>query len=403
MPAADRGRNDRGDARKNKAMTMNTLSEDVRLLSEYTELAILDAYRPALVVVAPAYQGRVMTSTPEGPDGPSLGWINRSFIESGKRGTAFDNYGGEDRFWLGPEGGQFGLWFKPGEPFDLDHWQTPAGFNTGSFSVTSQGPASVAMAARFDVTNYSGTTFHVAVKRIVNALGAVQIAERLGCALPPEAAGVGFESVNILANVGSKPWTREAGLLSIWTLGQFSPLRRGLVIVPFRPGEQPELGGMPNGEYFGPVPADRFSIRDGVVLFRCDGKFRSKLGVGPGRAKNVLGSYDPDGRLLTIVQFNLPERAAERAYVNSLWEIQDEPFRGDVVNSYNDGEETPGAGQLGPFYEIETSSPAAEIAPDTGIHHVHRTFHFTGKADALNALSTRILGVDLANLPFPDA
>ena len=34
-------------------------------------------------------------------------------------------FGGEDRFWLGPEGGQFALYFKPGDPFDLDHWQVP--------------------------------------------------------------------------------------------------------------------------------------------------------------------------------------------------------------------------------------------------------------------------------------
>ena len=145
----------------------------------------------------------------------------------------------------------------------------------------------------------------------------------------------------------------------------------------------------------------RFAVADGHVLFRCDGRYRSKLGVSPRRARDVLGSYDPDARLLTIVKFNLPEAPAELPYVNSLWEIQDEPFAGDVVNSYNDGEETPGAGQLGPFYEIETSSPAAELAPEQAVTHVHQTFHLTGDLGPLNAISRAVLGVDLESIPLP--
>ena len=382
-------------------MAMNTFGDDAALLADRTRLIVLDAHRPALVAVAPAFQGRVMTTTPAGDGGPSLGWINRDFIESARTGTAFDNYGGEERFWLGPEGGQFGLWVRKGEPFDLAHWRTPDGFNTGQFGVTSQGPGSIAMAARFDVTNYSGTRFAVAVKRIIDALGPDEIAEQLKLEVPAGVSAVAFQSTNTLANVGEGPWTRDGGLLSIWTLGQFAPLGRGLVIVPFRPGRQRDLGPMPNGEYFGPVPPERLCIRDGYVLFRCDGEFRSKLGVCPARARNVLGSYDPDERLLTIVRFNLPANAAELPYVNSLWEIQDAPFAGDAVNSYNDGEEAPGAGQMGPFYEIETSSPAAEIEPDHALTHVHGTFHFTGAFEYLNRISRHVLGVDLGEIPFP--
>ncbi len=384
-------------------MAMKAFSDDVKYLSRHTDLIVLDAHAPALAAVAPAWQGRVMTSTPAGPKGASLGWINRQFIESGRRGTTFDNYGGEDRFWLGPEGGQFGLWFKEGDPFDLAHWRTPEGFNTGRFSVSSQGPASLAMAAQFEVANRSGATFAAAVKRIIDVLSREEIARHLGMALPAGIAAVAFQSTNTLANVGEKPWTGNGGLLSIWILGQFAPLPRGYVIVPFRAGEGAELGEMPNDEYFGPVPPERFGIRGDHVLFRCDGKFRSKLGVCPARARDVLGSYDPDQRLLTIVQFSLPAGARELPYVNSLWEIQEAPFAGDAVNSYNDGEEAPGAGQMGPFYEIETSSPAAELAANQAVVHVHRTFHFAGEFDDLNALSRKLLRVDLSTISFPES
>ncbi len=77
----------------------------------------------AAVAVAPAYQGRVMTSTFDRKSGPSFGWINRPVIEKGllsdeeKKGKLEEHiyiFGGEERFWLGPEGGQYALFFKPG-------------------------------------------------------------------------------------------------------------------------------------------------------------------------------------------------------------------------------------------------------------------------------------------------
>ena len=170
------------------------------------------------------------------------------------------------------------------------------------------------------------------------------------------------------------------------------------MIVPFVAGPADRLGPRATTDYFGPLSEDRGAVGDDHMLFTCDGQYRSKIGISPARARNVLGSYDPDAGVLTVVRFNLPDNAAELPYVNSLWEIQDLPFAGDAVNSYNDGEETPGAGQLGPFYEIETSSPAAELARGESLTHTHRTTHFAGEADALNAISRKVLGVDLSTV-----
>ena len=59
--------------------------------------------------------------------------------------------------------------------------------------------------------------------------------------------------------------------------------------------------------------------------------------------------------MLTLVQYTRPAGATR--YVNSMWAIQQNPYGGDVINSYNDGPPAPGAAPLGPFYELETSSP----------------------------------------------
>ena len=114
---------------------------DLDFLQQHTKIVLLaDSARAAQVVVAPEYQGRVMTSTTGGDPAPSFGWIGRAAIASGKRQPHMNVFGGEDRFWLGPEGGQFALFFTPGDPFDLDHWQTPEPIDWGAWDVVNQAP-----------------------------------------------------------------------------------------------------------------------------------------------------------------------------------------------------------------------------------------------------------------------
>ncbi len=92
--------------------------------------------------------------------------------------------------------------------------------------------------------------------------------------------------------------------------------------------------------------------------------------------------------VLTIAQFTLP--AGTTDYVNSLWKLQDDPFSGDAVNAYNDGEID--GKQMGRFYEIESSSPAASLAPGKSIQHIHRIIHLKGSKEDLDKISIKILG-----------
>ncbi|MGC8990401.1 MAG: DUF6786 family protein, partial [Verrucomicrobiia bacterium] len=105
------------------------------------------------------------------------------------------------------------------------------------------------------------------------------------------------------------------------------------------------------------------------------------------------GSYDADGNVLTLVRFTLPPNADK--YVNSMWELQKNPYSGDVVNSYNDGPAKPGAPGFGNFYELETSSPALALAPRTQARHVHTTIHLHGSEKNLDRIARATLGVGL--------
>jgi hypothetical protein len=134
-----------------------------------------------------------------------------------------------------------------------------------------------------------------------------------------------------------------------------------------------------------------------VLFFSGDGKHRSKIGLSPQRATEFAGSWDADAGVLTILKYTKPATAAA-GYVNSMWELQQQPFAGDVINSYNDGPPTPGAKPLGPFYELETSSPALPLRAGESAEHVQETYHFSGNRAALDALAQQLLGASLAEI-----
>jgi len=53
---------------------------------------------------------------------------------------------------------------------------------------------------------------------------------------------------------------------------------------------------------------------------------------------------------------------------------------------------------MGPFYELETSSPAAALKPGERLTHTQYTIHLTGERDALNKVALRALGVTLEDI-----
>jgi hypothetical protein len=371
--------------------------EDLDLLKGHLDVVELaDASGEARVAVVPAYQGRVMTSTADGPDGWSLGWINGELIASGETLAHINPYGGEDRFWLGPEGGQFAVFFEEGAPFDLEHWQTPPLVDTESFDLMAADAKRAVFRREASLANRAGFTFDLRIDRTVRLLGESDVRSRFGVDVPEGVALVAFESENRVTNVGETPWEEETGLLSIWILGMFPPSPGATVVIPFGAGSEEELGPVVNDAYFGKVPPDRLIVESDRLFFRADGQYRSKIGIPPRRASPICGSYDPQRRVLTLVHLTLPMGAHD--YVNSMWEIQDEPYAGDAVNSYNDGPPEPGAKPLGPFYELESSSPALALEPGESHVHVHRTVHFQGSAEALDPIARAALGVGIAEI-----
>jgi hypothetical protein len=336
-----------------------------------------------------------MTSSARGEEGASCGWINRGLVASGTLVPHMNAFGGEDRFWLGPEGGQFGLYFPPGVPYEFEHWQVPAPIDWGAWQIIERSAPWVRFVKDMVLKNHLGTELHVKVDRKVSLLSPKDVTSYLGGALPAGAAAVGYQSENTITNTGTAPWSKKTGLPSVWILGMFQPSPTTTVVLPFKPGPEKSLGKIVNDAYFGKIPSERLRIGKNALLFSGDGKQRGKIGIPAPRALPIAGSYDAANGVLTLVQYTLPK---EGAYVNSMWEEQKAPYGGDVVNSYNDGPPAPGKPPLGPFYELETSSPGAELPPGKSLTHIHRTIHIQASVPILDAIATQQLGVTIAEI-----
>ena len=272
----------------------------------------------------------------------------------------------------------------------------PEGTETLPFTVISRSADSAVLGARFTLVNYSGTAFEVGVRRSVRVLDAASAWKDLGLAPASDLSLVAYETDNEITNAGKDAWRRETGLLSVWILGMYNPSPATTIVVPIKPGPESELGVKVTSDYFGSIPAERLLVRDNAVFLAADGKYRSKIGISPRRSRGILGSYDGENAVLTLVLFNLPEGVTD--YVNSLWKLQDNPFGGDAANAYNDGPATPGAKPMGPFCELESSSPAAALAPGESLTHIRRTIHLGGPKSALDRVSRATLGVSLGEI-----
>ena len=373
-----------------------TFGYDLAFLHKYhNDLVILsDEKNEAQVIIAPSYQARVMTSTASGSMGRSFGWVNHELIASGKPAEHINAFGGEERIWLGPEGGQFSIFFKKGSAFTFDNWFVPKDMDTEPFRLITSSKTEARFEKDMHLENYSGTKFDLTVDRTIRLLGSSSIQQAIGMSLPASVQVVGFESDNGITNKGEHAWDKKTGMLSIWILSMMNAAEQTTIVIPYQQGDTSTMGKTVTDDYFGKVPSERLKTDKGLILFKADGNYRSKIGLSPYRALPVAGSYDALNGILTIAQFSLPEH--EKNYVNSFWAIQENPFSGDAVNAYNDG---PINGkQMGKFYELESSSPAAALAPGASIRHLHRTMHFKGNKESLNQISMKILGIGLEGI-----
>jgi len=106
---------------------------DLQFLKKHDPALVILSSGNSRVIISPKYQGKFFTSSATGSRGRSFGWIN--YKAFGKEDAHMNAYGGENRLWLGPEGGKFSLFFKKKKKMVFDNWKTPAAFDKEEWNV----------------------------------------------------------------------------------------------------------------------------------------------------------------------------------------------------------------------------------------------------------------------------
>ncbi len=221
----------------------------------------------AQVIVSPKYQAKVFTSTATGERGFSFGWINYKIFDN-KQDEHMNAYGGENRLWLGPEGGKYSLFFNPDSAMIFSNWKTPSPFDTENWILVSRNNARAVMHKEMKLLNYAGTTMQIRIDRTIQILDPEEIFKRTGISTGDSLHSVGYATENVLTNTGQQEWTAATGMPCIWILDMFKPSPATVIIIPFLHSNDPDFSHVATTNYFGEIPADRLKHNDSLSFFQ---------------------------------------------------------------------------------------------------------------------------------------
>ncbi len=344
----------------------------------------------ARIMVSPKLQGRIISSTYAGLNGACNGWFNQDLLE--KEGELIGGIGGEDRLWIGPLGSQHSFYYQQIKPLSEDNWAVPAAMEMEPYELLEQTDELIRMSKRMDLTNFMGTEISLKVERQLSLLTEDAIKQNLGVALE-NLDYVAFESNNTLTNIGKTALADSTGLVAAWSAGMFEGSEATTIILPVdrRIKKEDIL------TYMGPLGSDRLKFVGSTVLFKGDGRYRSKIGIPPSRAASIYGCYAKDKKRLTIVQFNISE---SRTYGNSEVSIQEEPYDGEAIPIYNNGPMDYLPTSEVSFFELESTSSYEALRPGEKLYHAHSVYHFSGEEIALDEIVKTLLGISLSEVLF---
>ncbi|MBU2887727.1 hypothetical protein KO507_18325 [Gilvimarinus agarilyticus] len=364
-----------------------TFDSDLKLMGKHFSPLVLKRQEQRVAVMG-ELQGRVMVTSLSGEAGQSIGWINRDYLREGQL-TPNRPMGGADRLSFGPETGEYSLLFKPGVERVSDNISYPSAMTTQAYPLVSHNDTQAVFKRSFSLTNYSNTTFDIEVTRTIELLDNSHINGLFQVELPNKVQSVGFSVRSELTNSADTPWQKATGLLSLWHLTALEPGDNNTVVMPLK-GQLDEMV-----EYFSPNLSSHSQIIGQHGFYNADGKYMNKIGIPPQNTQPIMGAWDAERELLTLVHFSFTP--VQGVYVNSVWTSKPDPYDGDVINVFNDGI-VDGFGPFGPFYELESSSHTRELAPGESLQHTQTTVHLQGPRESLDTIARQVLGVSLDNI-----
>lgn len=339
------------------------------------------------IVVSPTHQGRVMTSTAQGLSGLSNGWIDKHALEQGKSG------GGEDRTWIAPIGSKYSLYYPVGTKMSGENWRVPHALLEQNYPIIKQGRDSITFQKKLFFENFQGSHFSTQFTRKVTLRTKAEVENSLGITLSDAINWVSFTADNALMNIG-KDWRASNGLITIWSMAMYQGTDDMVSIFPTTIANELNAEKQVN-QYLYPLNEKRLRQVRQAILYKTDGRYRSKIGIPANISKNVIGAYSSSLRRLTIVKFSLHKN---NTYPISLEEVATKGVLGDVSNAYNHGANDGSILAKPAFFELESAAPMRTLKKGESIQHTQQVSHFFGSVQELDAISEKVLGVKLLDV-----
>jgi hypothetical protein len=191
-----------------KEYEKGTYGYDLKFLKEKDKglIVLKGDNEKAEVIVSPKYQAKVLTSTASGTHGTSMGFVNHDVFNSAVPDEHMNGYGGENRFWLGPEGGQFSIFFEPGSEQVFNNWHTPKAIDVEPWDVKEALSTEVSLAKDMELLNYQGNILHISADRQIKLLSSGQVEQELEVQLPEGINVVAYSTVNKITNLNDFKW-----------------------------------------------------------------------------------------------------------------------------------------------------------------------------------------------------
>ncbi len=390
----------RETALKNDDSSLWTFGRDLSFFSKYGIETLVLSNDNSFVAVSPALQARVMTSTYGGADGPSIGWINRVQLAFKNDPANRAQVGGEDRFWVGPQGGDFSLFFKGGAARTSENWQIPSFMSAEPWALVAKTQSRAKFEKTAEFENDKGAKFKIKAEREISVLSRKHVSDILGIEIPSQVEIAAFQSFNKLTNAGDKKWTPDSGLLNISVQSCFNANRKTYAFIPYRAGEPAKLGDIVRDNFLeasaSADTSERLTVDTDFIKYKVDGRRLGEIGVSPQRSEGIALSYDETNRILTVILYIKP--AQLRSYLPSSWRRAADNFGGEAVSVFNNGAPAGSNAPAAAYYEISTYSPALSLEAGKSQFHLQRTFHFHGSEYDLGLISYKLAGISIGQL-----
>ncbi len=301
-----------------------------------------------------------MTSTCDGINGSSFGFINVQGIEDTHR-----FYGGEDHWELFSDY----LTLSMEQPLDCE---------VAEFELRFQ--------RHVHRTDWNGTSAELEICRTVRLLDNDGVCAVFGQAVAAsvgqaDVSYVSFETENTAINRAESP--TAPAISCSHCLFNANPYT--VAVLPFRTGSEEELGQPYDVEYFGTAPHGRLRRLPGGLLLKADGKGACQITLTQKRALPLVGSIDFRAGFLTLIVFDVPP---PQEWQPEYMAEENETNDGDnIVRAVNRGSFTG-------YYGFDFFSLPQQWDCGESLVHSRYTIHINADNETLAYLVDHLFGID---------